>query len=317
MPPPAQRRPSSGYIFAGCAALLFASKGLFVKALAARGVDYLTMTLVRSVLALPLFTALALWRGVDLRRAPPRVLALAALAGSLGYGAGALVDFRALELIDVSVERALLFTYPAMIVGWQAITRRQLPRAAVLLALTATYGGILLVVGGFDAALWRQNLLGALLVLTCSACMACYFVIGERGIAVLGSSGFTLVALGAATGFVLVAFIAARPLTAVTSLDAHDWLLMVALAVLCMFLPAMFQAGAISRIGAERGALASTIGPPAALVLGMLLLGERPDAWQLLGTAMIVVGIVLIARDGSPAPDQPRRRGSAGEEPLP
>jgi drug/metabolite transporter (DMT)-like permease len=126
-----------------------------------------------------------------------------------------------------------------------------------------------------------------------------------------------VVALSAAAAFVLAVFLAARPLAAIASLDAHAWLLLLALAVLCMFLPAMFQAGAISRIGAERGALASTIGPPAALVLGMLLLGERPDAWQLLGTAMIVVGIVLIARDGPPAPDQPRRRGSAGEEPLP
>jgi drug/metabolite transporter (DMT)-like permease len=297
MPPSRPRHSSTGFIFAGCAALLFASKGLFVKALAARGVDYLTMTMVRGLLALPLFAGLALWRGVNLRHAPPRLLGMAALAGALGYGIGALVDFRALELIDVSVERALLFTYPAMIVAWQACAQRQLPRPVVLLALAATYGGILLVVGGFDAALWRQNMFGALLVLTCAACMACYFLLGERSIAVLGSSGFALVALGAAAGFVLVGFLLFRPLTAVTTLDAHDWLLLVALAVLCMFLPTLFQAGAISRIGAARGALASTIGPPAALLLGVLLLGERPDIWQLLGTVLIVAGIVLMARD--------------------
>ncbi len=189
------------------------------------------------------------------------------------------MDFRALELIDVSVERALLFTYPAMIVGWQAFTQRRLPRPAVLLALAATYGGILLVVGGFDAALWRQNLFGALLVLTCAACMACYFLLGERSIARAGQQWFR--AGGAQRGRRIRAgrrSWLSRPLTAVTSLDAHDWLLMVALAVLCMFLPTLFQAGAISRIGAERGALASTIGPPAALLLGVLLLGERPDA---------------------------------------
>ncbi len=296
----ASPRSGTGFLMAGCGAVLFASKGLFVKALAAHGVDYLTMTTVRGLLALPLFTALALWRGVDLRRAPARALWSAALAGSLGYGVGALVDFRALELIDVSVERALLFTYPALIVGWRAIARRRRPRPRVLLALAATYTGILLVVGGFNAALWRQNLFGALLVLGCAACMACYFLLGERSIAALGGSGFTLTALGAAAGFVLVVFLSARPLTAVTSLDAHDWLLMIALAVLCMFLPSLFQAGAIGRIGAERGALASTVGPPVALLLGMLLLGERPGLWQLLGTATIVSGIVLIARDDPP-----------------
>jgi drug/metabolite transporter (DMT)-like permease len=96
---------------------------------------------------------------------------------------------------------------------------------------------------------------------------------------------------------VLVVFVAARPLTAVTTLDAHDWLLMCALAVLCMFLPSLLQAGAIRRIGAERGALASTIGPPAALLLGVLLLGERPDLWQLAGTVLILGGILLIARE--------------------
>jgi drug/metabolite transporter (DMT)-like permease len=302
MPSPVPRRSGTGFVLAACAALLFASKGLFVKALAARGVDYLTTATLRALLSLPLFAGLALWRGVDLRRAPRRVLALAALAGSLGYGVGALVDFRALELIDVSVERALLFTYPALIVGWQAITRRRMPGPVVLAALCATYGGILFVVGGFDAALWKQNLAGALLVLACAACMACYFLIGERVIPGLGSSGFTLVALGAAAGFVLAVFLCMREPAVVATLQARDWLLLAALSLLGMFLPTLCQAGAISRIGAERGALASTIGPPAALLLGVLVLGERPDAWQLLGTAMIITGIVLVARE-NPAPE--------------
>jgi len=284
-------------VLAGCAALLFASKGLFIKALAARGVDYLTVAMVRGLLALPMFAGLALWRGVQLRRASARTLALAALAGALGYGVGALVDFRALELIDISVERALLFTYPAIIVAWQAMARRRMPRPLVLLALAFTYGGILLVVGGFNASLWNQNLLGAVLVLTCAACMACYFLLGERCIATLGSSGYTVVALSAAAGFVFVVFLGARPLSVVSSLHAYEWLLLLALAVLGMFLPTLCQAGAISRIGAERGALASTIGPPAALLLGVALLGERPGAGQLLGTALIICGIVLIARN--------------------
>ena len=32
------------------------------------------------------------------------------------------------------------------------------------------------------------------------------------------------------------------------------------------------------------------------MLLGVLLLGETPDMWQLVGTALIVVAIVLIAR---------------------
>jgi drug/metabolite transporter (DMT)-like permease len=296
MTPPAPRHSGTGLLFAACAALLFASKGLFSKALTARGVDYVTITAVRALLAVPLFAGLALWRGLRVHDAPRAALWRAALAGVLGYGVGSLTDFRALEMIDVSVERALLFTYPALIVAWQAIVRHRLPQPAMLLALAFTYGGILLVVGGFDAALWRQNLAGAALVLGCAACMVCYFLLGERSIRELGGNGFAVVALGAAAAFVLAIFFGTRPVSALTSLGAHEWLLLVALAVLCMFLPTVFQAGAIQRLGAARGALASTLGPPAALLLGMALLGERPSAAQLLGTALIVAGIVLVAR---------------------
>lgn len=294
---PSDTRPAgTGLLFAGCAALLFASKGLFVKLLSASGVDYLTMATVRGLLAVPLFAGLALSRGLRLADAPPRALAYAAVAGSLGYGVGALTDFRALESIDVSVERALLFTYPAMIVAWQALSRRRLPRPAILGALLLTYLGIILVVGAFDAGAWRQNLFGAVLVLTCAACMACYFLIGERHIPQLGSSGFTVVAMTAAAMFVLLSFLFTRPMAAITRLTLHEVLLLVALAVLGMFLPTLCQAAAIRRIGAERGALASTIGPPAALLFGMVALGERPGIWQLVGTAVILAGIVLVAR---------------------
>jgi len=290
------RNATTGFLLAGAGAILFATKGVFSKALASGGVDFLTVTALRAVLALPLFAALALWRGVSLRGAPRHALYLAALAGVLCYGMGALLDFRALELIDVSLERALMFSYPALIVAWIGITRRQLPDPTVLLALVLTYAGILLVVGAFDLDLWRQNLAGATLVLCCAAATAAYFLLGERSIPHLGSHGFTIVAMAAAAVCVVIAFLLRHPLSVVLQLDLHQWMLLMALAVLCMFLPTLCQAEGIRRIGAQRGSMASMIGPPAAMLLGVALLGESPGVWQLTGTGLIVVGIAIIAR---------------------
>jgi len=299
MQPSARRHATIGFALAGTGAILFATKGVFSKALSAGGVDYLTLTALRAVLSLPMFAVLALSRGMSLRRAPPRALLLSALAGVLCYGCGALLDFRALELIDVSLERALMFSYPALIVAWYALARRTLPSKKVLIALGFTYVGILLVVGAFDLALWKQNLTGALLVLCCAAMTAAYFLLGERAIAHLGSGGFTLVAMAAATVAVVVAFLFTHSLERVLHLDVRQWLLLLALAVLCMFLPALCQAEGIRRLGAQRGSLASTIGPPAAMLLGIVFLGEEPGTWQLLGTALIIVGIAVIARPDS------------------
>lgn len=290
------RRATLGLLLTAAGAILFASKGLFAKALYREGVDFQTLTVLRALIALPMFWVLALNRGLRLERLPRRAVALAALAGMTCYGLGALVDFHALELIDVSIERALLFSYPAVVVFYTALMRRAAPSPAVLVALAVTYAGIVLVVGAFDISAWHRNITGSLMVLFCATTTAAYFLLGERCIRNLGSMGFTIVAMIAATVFVTLYYLFSHPLVAVTQVTPHGWLLLLALAVLCMFLPTLLQAEGIRSIGAVRGALVSTVGPPAALLLGALLLGERPGPSQLLGTALIIVGVYVISR---------------------
>ena len=201
-----------------------------------------------------------------------------------------MIDFHALELIDVSIERALLFSYPAIVVLHTALSRRRLPSAGVLGAVALTYVGIVLVVGAFDGGAWRHNLVGSLLVLVCATTTAAYFLMGERFIPQLGSMGFTIIAMLSATACVALFYAASHPLGAVAQLSPHAWLLMLALAVLCMFLPTLLQAEGIRLIGAVQGSLVSTVGPPAALLLG---------AAQMIGTASIIVGVIVISRRGS------------------
>lgn len=291
----------AGGLMAAGAAMLFASKGIFAKALYLRGVDYQTLTLMRALLSLPLFWGLAASSGFAapggrLRAQPPRLLGLALLAGALCYGAGALLDFRALELIDAGVERSLLFSYPALVVLFAAVAQRRWPGPAVIAAVLLTYSGICLVVGGFEVATWRANATGAMLVLACAVTFAIYFFIGERCIPGLGGVGFTLLAMSGATGLILAHFAAVGSWAALARVDLVSWTLLAALAVLCMFVPSLLQSGGIRRIGAVRGAILSTVGPPTTLLLGILLLGERPDIWQLAGTALIILGVIVIGR---------------------
>jgi drug/metabolite transporter (DMT)-like permease len=292
----APRTASLGFILAAAGAILFASKGLFAKALYQGGVDYQVLTVLRALLSLPLFVALGITRGVGVGKPSRKTLGLAALAGVQCYGVGALVDFHALELIDVSLERALLFSYPAMIVAYLAVTKRRWPRGLILVAVALTYVGILLVVGVLDGEVWHKNLVGSLMVMGCAATTATYFLLGERCMPQLGSSGFTVVAMSSAAVFVFLHFALTRPLGDLLAIQPAQWWIMIALAVLCLFLPTLLQAEGIRLLGAERGSLAGTIGPPAAMFMGMTFLAERPTVWQLAGTALIVVGIVIIAR---------------------
>jgi drug/metabolite transporter (DMT)-like permease len=46
-------------------------------------------------------------------------------------------------------------------------------------------------------------------------------------------------------------------------------------------------------LGATRTALYSNLQPVIALTVAWLLLGERPTAWQLVGTALVLAGLLL------------------------
>ena len=124
----------------------------------------------------------------------------AALAGIVCYYLGALLDFWALTLIDASIERVLLFSYPALVVLISSIMKRRAPEARMVLALLVTYAGIFLAMGGIDLTELRQNLFGALLVLCAALTTAIYFLIGERYTQELGATRFAAIAMSSSGG---------------------------------------------------------------------------------------------------------------------
>ncbi len=293
-------------LFVAGAAMLFASKGLFAKALYQRGVGFELLVTVRAVLAMPLFAWVA-WRGgpgsaTSAGTPPLRAHAVwaAVAAGAVCYYVGALVDFWALTMIDASIERVLLFSYPAMVVLIDSCLRRRMPRRGVFAAMLVTYVGIFFAMGGIDVAELRDNLFGAALVLVGALTTAIYFLIGARYTHELGSARFAAIAMGSAALMLALHFALFRPLGELAALGGPDWTLLVILAIACMFLPGLMQAEGMRRVGAQRAAIGSTVGPPTTIVLATLFFAERLTAWQLVGSAMIVGSVLLLSLDKAP-----------------
>ncbi len=280
----------------------FASKGVIAKFLYADGWDADAVLLTRSLLALPVIFAWALWAvgPRSLLRPPPRALAGAAAAGCLCYCVGALLDFRALTMIDASVERVLLFSYPSMVVVLYALIYREWPELRVVGALMITYVGILMVVTGLDAAVLRGNGAGAGLVLACAVTSALYYLAGDRWTSAIGSIAFTFYALAAATAcLALRALVAGGALA--TAWHARDLWLMLALVSVATIMPMLSMAEAVRRLGAPRASVVATVGPPTTIVLGAWLLGEHLRRAQWLGVALIIAGILALEVAKRPA----------------
>jgi drug/metabolite transporter (DMT)-like permease len=302
-------------LMVAAAAILFASKGLFAKALYQHGVSFELLVTVRAVLAMPLFAWVALRanRPVlnsntgDLEHPPMpwRAIVAAVIAGITCYYVGAMVDFWALTLIDASIERVLLFSYPAMVVLIGSVLKRRPPERRVVFAMLITYAGIWFVMGGIDLRELQQNLFGAGLVLIAALTTAIYFLIGERYTHELGSTRFAAIGMSASAVMLVLHFAVFRSFDELLTLQAYDWFLLAVLGVACMFIPGLLQAEGMRRVGAQRASIGSTIGPPTTILLAALFLEERLNGWQWLGSAMIVGSILVLSWPKRVVADEP------------
>jgi drug/metabolite transporter (DMT)-like permease len=298
-----ENRQRLGMLFAAGSAILFASKGIFGKALYQRGVGFELLVAVRALIAVPFFAWFALranaqggtTEGGNPPQARPRAILAAVVAGITCYYVGALVDFWALTLIDASIERVLLFSYPAIVVLISSLMERRAPEGRVVAAMVVTYAGIFFAMGGVDLAELKANLFGASLVLVAALTTAIYFLIGERYTHELGTTRFAAISMGSSAALLALHFVVFRSFDEFRHLQAYDWLLLVILGTVCMFIPGLLQAEGMRRAGAERAAIASTIGPPTTIFLAVLFLHERLNGWQLLGSAMIVGSVLVLS----------------------
>jgi drug/metabolite transporter (DMT)-like permease len=299
---------AGGVLIAAFGAVCFATKGIFAKFLYARGWDFESVLTVRAVLALPIVWAWALWKvGPRALFSPPPDALFGAMAGGfVCYYVGTLFNFYALTLIDASVERVLLFSYPSIVVLLYALLYRRWPGTRVLVALALTYAGILMVVSGLDPSILRANLAGAGFVLVCSLTFAVYYLASDRWTPRIGSIAFTVYALTTATACLVVHYAVAG--------EPHGLPLDPAIAgqiaglVLIGTVLAMFSMSeGVRRVGAQRAAVVSTVGPPTTILLGAWLLDERLTPPQWLGVALIVGGIVVLeaVRTTAPPPSPP------------
>ncbi|MGA1580904.1 MAG: DMT family transporter [Luminiphilus sp.] len=279
-------------------AILIAGKGLFAKALYGMGLTFHDVAAIRSVLAVPGFALLAwLYRGRNTPSAQAglqrRDVLLAIFAGVLCYYLGALANFFALTIIDASVERPLLFAYPIFVVLITTAIDRRPPSPRVILALLLTSLGVILVTDALNTTLTEAEWSGMGWILFCSISIAIYFLISGELTQRLGSGLFTFIAMtAAAIGF-------AGHYQVVQgwqniALSSTAWLTLGGLIVFSTVLPLFLMAEGVRRVGASRASLISTLGPPATAVMAYELTGEVLSAGQLMGIALVLVGVLAL-----------------------
>ena len=285
----------SGLVLAALGAVAFSGKAIIVKLAYRHGVDAVTLIMFRMLFAMPMFACLAWWSGRGKPALTRRDALTVAGLGFTGYYLASFLDFAGLAYISASLERLILYLNPTLVLalGVVVFKRRVTPRQ--LVSLTVSYCGVLVVFGHEWAHPGSHAALGAGLVFASAVSYAVYLIYSGQEVQRLGALRLSGLASSVACVLCIVQFLCLRPLASLAVAPEVIWL-SVLNATLCTFAPVLMVMMAIQRIGAPLTALTGMIGPLSTILMGVVILGEPFTPWLVVGTALVLAGIWLLAK---------------------
>jgi drug/metabolite transporter (DMT)-like permease len=292
----------AGFLITFIGAILFSTKAIMVKkAFAATGVDAVTLLTLRMAFSLPFYlvAAFLVSRQESNVRMTRRQWSITLLLGLFGYYLSSLFDFIGLQYISAGLERLILFLYPTFAVLINLYFFRQSIMKNQWIALLLTYLGIGIAFVG-EVRLETGNSgfwLGSLCVFICAITYAIYIAGSGKIIPHIGSNKFTAFAMLSATLGVFVHYLVTNGSVG-RMLDKSILPYGILLAVFATVIPSFLLAHGMKRIGSNNVAIISSIGPVSIILQAHYILGEAIFTEQLIGTLLVIAGILLLSWRG-------------------
>ena len=287
---------AGGLLLATLGAIAFSGKAIIVKLGYRYGADAVLLLMLRMAFALPLFLVMAWWAG---RGKPPLtrrdwwgVLGL----GFCGYYLSSYLDFAGLQYITASLERLILYLNPTLVVifGW-VVYKRSITWGQ-LAGMGLSYCGVLLVFGHELGAQGSHAAWGAFLVLASAISYAVYLIYSGEMVRRLGSLRLVGLATSVACLFCIAQYFVVRDAASLQTVQHEVLWLSLLNALLCTAAPVLMVMMAIERIGPGLTAQTGMIGPLSTILMGVWLLDEGFNRWMLVGTCLVMGGILLFTR---------------------
>lgn len=290
-----------GLLLATIGSIAFSGKAIIVKLAYRYGVDAVTLLMYRMLFALPMFLLLTWWSGRGKPKPTARDARVVLFLGFCGYYLASFLDFAGLLYISASLERLILYLNPTLVLGLSVFLFKRRVRRSQLVALALSYAGVLCVFGR-EVTLAGANVpLGASLVFGSTISYALYLAYSGQEVRRLGALRLTGLATSVACIICIAQFFLLRPWSAMAVAPQVLWLSLLN-ATVCTFAPVIMVMMAVERIGASLTAQAGAAGPLSTILMAVVLLGEPFNVWVAAGTALVVAGIWLLARQTQPKP---------------
>jgi drug/metabolite transporter (DMT)-like permease len=289
-----------GYGYAVAGAVLFSTKGIFIKLAYGLGVSSEMLLSLRMLVALPVYLLILLAilrRGDKLVAAlSPKVVLISMAIGILGYYLSSYLDFLGLNFITAQYERLVLFTYPFFVLLFGVAFFGDRMVWAVVPAMLVSYAG-LLVIFGWNLAVDADGIVaGTLLVLGSAITFALYQHLAKRQMLVIGTGLFTCIGMSTAAVCAIVQNLLIAGPGSYLTLAPEVWACGMALGVLGTVLPSFLMNAGMARIGARATSSTAAFAPVVTIIIAVIVLGEPFTLFHAVGTALVILGSVLFTR---------------------
>ncbi len=277
----------TGLLLIVTSAISFGTLAIFARLAYSAGASPTTVLLLRFTIAGAVMAAIMVVRRQRWPRG--RTLLGLILMGGVGYVGQSFAYFTALLYASAGLVALLLYLYPALvsilavIFLHERLTARKL--GAIALALLGTY----LTIG----ALGHGEPLGIILGASAAVIYSIYILVGSR---ITPHAG----AIPASTVIILAAAVVYAGIVAVQHpiwpATVGGWAAIVAIAIIPTVVAILTFFAGMERIGPTSASTLSTLEPVVTVALAAVILSEALNPLQLLGGALILMAVLILAR---------------------
>ncbi len=279
-----------GTLYILASAICFGSMAIFARMAYASGVDVPTLLLLRFTTAAVLMWILLLAKKEKLPSRKGLIMLIA--MGAIGYAGQSFSYFTALTLASAGLVALLLYTYPAIVAILSRLVFRHPLTWIQILAVGISLAGSILIIGKAGDG----KPLGIFFGLLAAFIYSVYILTGSRFPKdVTPITSTTVIASSAAVTYAGVVSVKGfhPPMT------ATGWIALMAIAVVCTVLAILFFFEGLKRVGPVRASVFSTIEPVFTVILAAMVLNESITLVRVLGGALIVCAVILLARESA------------------
>nr|WP_225953910.1 EamA family transporter [Kibdelosporangium phytohabitans] len=225
--------------------------------------------------------------------------------GLLGVAGAQTMYFAAVSRLPVGIAMLLEFTAPLLVALWVRFVRKTILPAKAWAGTAVAVFGLAMVAQVWDGL--RLDAIGVLAGVASAICAACYFLVGEHGLATMHP--LTIATYGLLVGAVILCAVAPPWTLPVEVLAAPTplgpvWTLLVAVAVLSTVVAYSVGMSALRLLPSNVVSVLSLAEPVIATTVAWALLDEQLSVIQIMGGIALLAGAFVVQRASHPLAGQ-------------